>query len=212
MLRLEPNEEELDSSILGRGEDDEGPEVIVPGCHEGEDAKRGEWRSHLREDNAPVDAEFGGAIDTRSIHELGRQRFDKLLHQENAKRVHHRREDERPERIDKSKFYDQQIIRNHDHLKRNHDLYEDDSERQVFAFEMIFGEDITSIGTGEECDEDTRDGNNETVENIALNWDIFIAQDTGVMSEAWFLRKEIGRGLAQFRICLKGRNNNIEER
>ena len=31
MLGLEPNEEELDGSILGRGEDDEGPEVIVPG-------------------------------------------------------------------------------------------------------------------------------------------------------------------------------------
>ena len=31
MLRLEPNQEELDGSILRCGEDDEGPEVIVPG-------------------------------------------------------------------------------------------------------------------------------------------------------------------------------------
>ena len=31
MLRLEPNEEELDGSILRGGEDDERPEVIVPG-------------------------------------------------------------------------------------------------------------------------------------------------------------------------------------
>ena len=109
----------------------------------------------MRQDDAPVDAEFGGAIDTRGVHELGRQGFDKLLHQKDAKRIHHRRYDECPERIDKSKFYDQQIIRDHDHLKWNHDLNEDDTERQVLAFEMIFGEDITGIGTGEECDEDT---------------------------------------------------------
>ena len=44
VLRLKPNKEKLDGSILGRGEDDERPEVIVPGCHEGENAERGERR------------------------------------------------------------------------------------------------------------------------------------------------------------------------
>ena len=52
MLGLEPDEEKRYGAFLWRGKDDERPEIVIPGCHEGEDAKRGERRSHLREDNA----------------------------------------------------------------------------------------------------------------------------------------------------------------
>ena len=39
VLGLEPNEEKRDGTFFWRGKNDERPEIVVPGCHESEDAK-----------------------------------------------------------------------------------------------------------------------------------------------------------------------------
>src|SRR5687767_7224551 len=40
MLGLEPDEQKRDRAILGRGKDNERPEIVIPGRHEGEDPER----------------------------------------------------------------------------------------------------------------------------------------------------------------------------
>src|SRR5690606_8719751 len=93
---LEPDDQQRNGAFFWRGEDDEGPEIIVPGCHEGEDAKRGERRSHLREDDAAVDAEFGCAVYAGGVHQFGGQGFNKLFHHEDAVSIYESGDDERP--------------------------------------------------------------------------------------------------------------------
>ena len=212
VLGLEPDQQKRDGTLLGRGEDDEGPEVIVPGCHEGEDAERGERRSHLREDDARVDAEFGGAVDAGGVHQFAGHGLDELLHHEDAVCIHHRGDDQRPERIDETELDNKQIVRNHDHLEGDHDLDEDDTEGKVLAFEVIFCKDVTCKGTCEQRDDHARNRDDHAVHHVALDGNPFVGEDGNVMLEGRFLREEIRRGLAELSFGLERGDHDVEER
>ncbi len=210
--RLEPDDQERNGSFFWRGEDDERPEIIVPGGHESEDTEGRERRSHLREDDLAVNAKLGCAVDAGGVHKFGGHGFDELLHHEDAIRVNEGRDDERPERVDQAEFDDQQIVWDHDHLKWNHDLDQNDSEGEVLAFEMIFGKDVARIRTGEERDDHAHQRNEDAVPEVLRDGNSFIGEDGSVMFECRLGREEIWRSLAQLGGGFQRGNHNVEER
>lgn len=212
MLGLIPHQQQGNRTIFGGGEDNEGPEIIVPGGHKRKNAEGGEDRPHLGKDDAGINAELRGPVNAGGVHQLAREGFDELLHHKNAVRVHHRGDDQRPQRVDQAELDHEQVVGDHHHLKGDHDLDQNDAERQVFALKTILCEDVPGKRTGKERDRHPRQGHDHAVEHIPFERDGFIGQDGAVMIKGRFLRKKVGRGFEEFGGRFEGGDNDVEKR
>src|SRR2546428_8894441 len=159
----ERREAHLDRSEVGLGGNDERPLEGVPRAQECDETGRDQGRDREREDDAPEEPEMSGAIHTRRIRKLARDRQKELTHQEDRERARNERHDLyliRVEPTEARKPEARGLARAHEHIVRNergltgdHQRREEESEEDALAAEAHPGERVRGEAGGRELED-----------------------------------------------------------
>src|SRR6266849_3143667 len=119
------------------------PEELIPAIAEREDREHRERRQTLGHDDLEQNAQLSGAVDSRRLDIVGRNRDDGLPHQENAKRIDQQGRDDTLIGVDPFKLVNDQKRRNQRHLKRQHQRAQDQQQHDAGTTKMEFRQAIT---------------------------------------------------------------------
>ena len=132
---LEHRQAQLQGRVLGRGDDDQRPEEVVPRPHELDDRQGGQHRRRERQDDLEEDPEARGAVDARRLLELHGQRLEELAQQEDAEDAAEVGHDQAADAVDEPQVPHDEEGRDEHDLEGDHQRDQQQHEEQVAADE-----------------------------------------------------------------------------
>ena len=127
--------------FVGVPQHDHGPEKLVPGAEKPEDAQGPHGRFDGRNDDAPVDTEFGGSVYPGRVDEVRGHAEDELPHEEHAEPAGRQvGQDHALVGVQPAELVQQGEEGDQHQVERDHHRGEHDGEKYTAALERVLGE------------------------------------------------------------------------